>query len=250
MNSLPSCIVVLFRAAVLLSLLLFSGMNQAKSIVVTAGEWPGYTHANGSGLYFDILREALNQPDLKMHIRVSNWKRAKHSFLAGRADILICDYKTVHSGWFYPRWHLDYDPSVQLYSMSALASLAELADQPVGWLLGYDFDQYLPVQVKAYEVASHAEGFQLLSHGRLKAFISYQMHVPVALQSQLSAIELHQARAMYPVFRDDLQGRLLAKAYDEGMLRLYQSGRLKALFNNAVLYQQARFSEVAEQAPD
>lgn len=249
MNSLPGGILVLLRAAVLLSLLL-SGVSQAKSIVVTAGEWQGYTHANGSGLYFDILREALNQPDLKMHIRVSNWKRAKHSFLAGRADILICDYKTAQSGWFYPRWHLDYDPSVKVFSMTPLKSLTELADQPVGWLLGYDFDQYLPVQVKAYEVASHAEGFQLLSHGRLKAFISYQMHVPAALQSQLSAIELQQARAMYPVFRDDLQGRLLAKAYDEGMRRLYQSGRLKTLFNNAALYQQARFSEAAEQAPD
>lgn len=250
MTSLPGGIVELLRAAVLLSLLLFSGVSQAKSIVVTAGEWPGYTHANGSGLYFELLREALNQPDLKMHIRVSNWKRAKHSFLAGRADILICDYKTEHAGWFYPRWHLDYDPSVTLYSMTPLKSLAELADQPVGWLLGYDSDQYLPVPVRAYEVISHAEGFQLLAHGRLKAFVSYQIHVPVALQSQLSAIELQQARAMYPVFRDDLQGRLLAKAYDEGMQRLYQSGRLKTLFNNTALYQQARFSEVAKQTPD
>lgn len=250
MTYLPNCAVLLCRAAVLLSLLLFSGFNQAKSIVVAAGEWQGYTHANGSGLYFDIVREALNQPDLKMHIRVSNWKRAKHSFLAGRADILICDYKTEHPGWFYPRWHLDYDPSVQVFSMTPLADLSVLADQPVGWLLGYDFDQYLPVAVKAYEVASHVEGFQLLQHGRLKAFLSYQMQVPAALQSQLFAVELQQAKAMYPVFRDDLQGRLLAKAYDEGMQRLYRSGRLKALFNNPVLYQQARFSDVPEKTPD
>lgn len=234
------------RAVVALGLLLFMTQAQAKSIVIAAGEWPGYTHANGSGLYFDILREALNQPDLKMHIRVSNWKRAKHSFLANRADILICDYKTANTGWYYPRWHLDYDPSVRVFSLSKLGDIAELAEQPVGWLLGYDFDQYLPVQVKAYEVASHAEGFQLLQHGRLKAFISYQVHVPPNLQSQLSSIELQQAKAMYPVFRNDLQGRLLARAFDEGMLRLYQSGRLKTLFNNAALYQQARFSQVAE----
>jgi hypothetical protein len=59
-------------------------------------------------------------------------------------------------------------------------------------------------------------------------------------------IELQQAVAMYPVFRNDLQGRLLARAFDEGMLRLYQTGRLKALFNNARLYQQAKFAELAE----
>ena len=59
-------------------------------------------------------------------------------------------------------------------------------------------------------------------------------------------IELQQAVAMYPVFRNDLQGRLLARAYDEGMLKLYRTGRLKALFNNARLYQQAKFNELAE----
>lgn len=232
--------------AVFFALLLFTTTAGAKSIVIAAGDWPGYTHANGSGLYFDILREALEQPDLKLHIRVSNWKRAKHMFMAGRADVLICDYKTAHPGWFYPRWHLDYDQSVQLYSLQPLPNLHALADQPVGWLLGYDFDQYLPVNVKAYEAASHAEGFQLLEHGRLTAFISYQMHVPARLRSQLTVIELQQAVAMYPVFRNDLQGRLLARAYDEGMLKLYRTGRLKALFNNARLYQQAKFNELAE----
>lgn len=235
------------KICVVLFAMLLATAASAKSIVIASGEWRGYTHANGSGLYFDIFREALNQPDLKLHIRVSNWKRAKHMFIAGRADVLICDYKSGHSGWFYPRWHLDYDQSVQVYSMTPLANLQSLADQPVGWLLGYEFDQYLPVKVKAYEVASHDEGFQLLEHNRLTAFVSYQQHVPARLARQLSVIELQQAMAMYPVFRNDLQGRLLARAYDEGMLRLYQTGRLKELFNNARLYQQANFADVAAQ---
>ena len=72
--------------AVFFALLLFTTTAGAKSIVIAAGDWPGYTHANGSGLYFDILREALEQPDLKLHIRVSNWKRAKHMFMAGRVS--------------------------------------------------------------------------------------------------------------------------------------------------------------------
>ncbi len=94
MASVKSC-------AVFFALLLFTATVSAKSIVIAAGDWQGYTDANGSGLYFDIFREALAQPDLKLHIRVSNWKRAKHMFMAGRADVLICDYKTAHPGCFF-----------------------------------------------------------------------------------------------------------------------------------------------------
>lgn len=224
----------------------FSVVSQAKTLTVAAAQWPGYTHADGTGLYFQILREALATENIQLNIRTSNWKRAKHMFHANRADILICDYRSADPMRLWPRWHLDFDQPILLFSRLQLTNLQQLQDQPVGWLLGYDFDRYLPVSVKSYEVATDQEGFTLLQHGRLTAFISYQMHLPPALKSQFHSLELAAAQPMYPVFHNDFNGRMLARAFDTGMRRLYQSGRLAELFNNPELYQHARFEPLAQ----
>jgi ABC-type amino acid transport substrate-binding protein len=226
--------------------LLFSFASFAKTVTVTAAQWPGYTHVDGSGLYFQILREALASENIQLNIRTSNWKRAKHMFQANRADILICDYRAVDTRRLWPRWHLDYDQPILLFSQQPIKDLQQLQDQPVGWLLGYDFDRYLPVSVRSYEVATDKEGFTLLQHGRLSAFISYQMHLPARMQSRFHSMELAAAQPMYPVFHNDFNGRNLARAFDAGMQRLYQSGRLAALFNNPQLYQHARFDKVSQ----
>lgn len=229
--------------------LLCCAESQAKTLTVASAQWRGYTHADGTGLYFQILREALATENVQLNIRTSNWKRAKHMFQANRADILICDYRSVDPMRLWPRWHLDYDQPILLFSLQPILQLQQLQDQSVGWLLGYDFDRYLPVSVRPYEVATDQEGFVLLQHGRLTAFISYQMHLPVPLQSSFHSMELAAAQPMYPVFHNDFNGRNLARAFDAGMQRLYESGRLAELFNNPQLYQHARLDQMEQKEP-
>ena len=213
----------------------------AKTVTVVSGEWPGLTHADGSGLHFEIFRQAMALSNIHIKTRVSNWKRAKHMFAQQRVQVLLGDYKTASDDLIYPTWHLDYDTAIVLYSLKPLPRLSELAQQPVGWILGYDFGMFLPVSVVPYEVATAAEGFSLLQHGRLTALISSENNVPAAIAAKLTRITLQSGKAMYPVFQNSFEGRLLARAYDDGMRQLYESGRLEALFNNVNNYQQAKF---------
>jgi len=219
-------------------------MAMAKTITVAASPWAGLTHADGSGLYFQIFREAMATQDIQLTIRLSNWKRAKHMFYAKRADVLLADYFHQDLNRFYPRWHLDYDESVQVYSVQPLTDLLQLKDQSVGWLLGYDFDQYLPVPVKPYEVATEVEGFMLLQHQRLAAFISYQNHQPDPKHFPLFSLELMSAQPLYPLFQNDFQGRQLARAYDLGMAQLKESGRLAELHQSKQRYLRAHYDRI------
>ena len=230
------------------SLLLLVGVSDAyaRSLTVAAASWRGYTDDDQQGLYFRILREALASQNIQLNVRITNWKRAKHMFYANRADILLADYRHDDPMRFFPQWQLDYDHSVLLYSLQPLQDLQQLKNQPVGWLLGYDFDQYLPVAVQAYEVAADAEGFNLLQHGRLQAFISYQAHQPPVFPLPLYRMEILSAQPLYPVFHNDFSGRQLARAFDQGMARLYRSGRLAELFADEQKYRHARFSEKAQ----
>ena len=215
---------------------------QAKTVTVAAGAWGDMTAADGSGLYFQVLREALSDSDIELKFRVTNWKRAKQMFYANRADLLLADYRSVGSRQFFPRWHLDMDPPVVLFSMRPLASVDKLQGKTVGWMLGYEFGQFLPVSVDGVEVSAEQFGFDMLEYGRLDAYISYEYNVPQALRSKLKRLQLAPAQALFPVFQNTFAGRQLAAEFDRGMQRLYQSGRLAQIY--AEHYQHASFPAV------
>jgi len=215
---------------------------QAKTVTVAAGAWGDMTAANGGGLYFQVLREALGGADIELRFRVTNWKRAKQMFYANRADLLIADYHSAGSRQFFPLWHLDMDPPVVLFSMRPLASADKLQGKTVGWMLGYEFGQFLPVSVDGVEVSAEQFGFDMLEYGRLDAYISYDNNVPQALRPKLKRLQLAPAQALFPVFQNTFTGRQLAAEFDRGMQRLYQSGRLAQIY--AEHYQQASFPAV------
>lgn len=202
----------------------------AKTVTVVSAEWPGLTAADGSGLYFQVLREALATQDIELKLRVSNWKRAKQMFYAGRADMLLADFRSDPRRYLYPAWHIDTDPPVLVFTSQPISSVQAIKGKAVAWRLGYDFDKLLPVSVQGIEVDDEPIGHELLSHGRLDAVIGYQHNVPVALKTKVYSLVLSPAQKIYPVLQMDFSGRQLAAAFDRGMQRLYDSGRLQVLF--------------------
>lgn len=202
----------------------------AKTVTVVSAEWPGLTAADGSGLYFQVLREALATQDIDLRIRVSNWKRAKQMFYAGRADMLLADFRSEPGRYLYPNWHIDTDPPVLVFTRQPISQLSAIEGKAVAWRLGYDFDQLLPFDVQGIEVEDEQIGYELLSHGRLDAVIGYQHNIPPALAGKFAGLALAPAQKIYPVLKMDFAGRQLAAAFDRGMQRLYDSGRLQILF--------------------
>ncbi|ALZ75483.1 transporter substrate-binding domain-containing protein [Rheinheimera sp. F8] len=215
---------------------------QAKTITVAAGAWGGMSAADGSGLYFQVLREALSGTDIELKFRVTNWKRAKQMFYANRADLLLADYRSNGNRQFFPQWHIDMDPPVVAFSLQPLLKADGLQGKTVGWMLGYDFGQFIPVPVEGVEVSAEQFGFDMLEYGRLDAYISYDYNVPQALRPKLKRLQLSPAQQLFPVFQNTFTGRQLAAEFDRGMQRLYQSGRLQQIY--AEHYQQASFPAV------
>lgn len=226
-------------AVLILFLLCGPALTQAKTVTVVAGAWGDFTKADGTGLYFDVLRAALAQSDIELNIRVTNWKRAKQMFYADRADVLLADFRGSGDRRFIPFWHLNMDPPLTLFSLQPVNDLQLLQGQAVGWMLGYDFGEYLPVTVNGIEVSAEQFGFDLLRYGRLDAYISYQDNVPNELRALLQQRQLAPAQALYPVFQNTFSGRQLAADFDRGMQKLYQNGRLQQLYGR--YYQTAAF---------
>lgn len=202
----------------------------ASSITVVSSPWPGYTEPDGHGLYFDVMREALRTQGVEFKTQISNWKRARFAFASQRADVLVCDYASEHATGVYPKWFLDVDPAVFVFSREPLSTLDRLNGHEVGWVLGYEFASLVPADVQVVEVDSHADGFRMLQAGRLTALVSYQQHVPQGWQGPLFQLQVQPPRHLYPVFQNTIQGRQLATKFDLGMEQLRRSGRLKMLY--------------------
>lgn len=211
-------------------LLLAPSLAWGSQTIVVSSQWPGFTQADGTGLYFEVLRQALRSQGVEFKVQVSNWKRARFAFEQQRADVLVCDYANEHSEGVYPVWYLDMDPAVFVYSRQPLSSLSMLQRQPVGWVLGYKFARLVPNDIQLVELDSHADGFRMLQAGRLAAVVSYQQHVPADWQGPLFKIQVQAPRPLYPVFQNTQAGRELARLFDLGMQQLQQQGRLQALY--------------------
>lgn len=208
----------------------FSTTVPAAPVLVASSDWLGFAQDDGHGLYFDVIRAALKTQGISIQTQASNWKRARFAFAEQRVDILACDYKENHPNAIYPRWHLDTDPAVILFSRHHVASLSQLADQPVAWVLGYEFAKLVPATVQVLEVSTHADGFRLLQLGRVSAVISYAEQVPTEWALPLYQYPLQPPRALYPVFQNTQAGRELALKFDAGMAQLYASGQLQPMY--------------------
>lgn len=203
---------------------------QASPLLVASSQWPGYTEADGQGVYFEVLRQALRSQGVEFKVQVSNWKRARFAFDQQRADVLVCDYASEHASGVYPKWYLDMDPAVFVFTRQPMPSLQQLKGQSVGWVLGYKFAHLVPSEIQLVEVNSHADGFRLLQGGRLTAVVSYQQHVPADWQGPIFKTQVQAPRPLYPVFQNTVSGRELARLFDQGMQQLQQQGRLQALY--------------------
>lgn len=202
----------------------------ASPLIVASSQWSGFTEADGRGVYFEVLRQALRTQGVEFKVQVSNWKRARFAFEHQRADVLVCDYASEHTNGVYPKWYFDMDPAVFVFSRQPIQSLVELKGQTVGWVLGYKFAHLVPSDIQLVEVDSHADGFRMLQAGRLQAVVSYQKHVPSDWQGQLFQRQVQAPRAVYPVFQNTVAGRELARLFDLGMQQLQQEGRLQTLY--------------------
>lgn len=221
----------------------------ASPLLVVSSQWPGYTEADGQGLYFEVLRQALRTQGVEFKVQVSNWKRARFAFEHQRADVLVCDYANEHSSGVYPKWYLDMDPAVFVFSRQPLTSLEQLKGQSVGWVLGYKVAQMVPSDIQSVEVESHADGFRMLHAGRLAAFVSYQQQVPADWQGPLFQKQVQAPRALYPVFQNTVAGRELARLFDLGMQQLQQEGRLQPLYP-ATVWQRSGLATFAPSSVD
>ncbi|WDD98338.1 substrate-binding periplasmic protein [Thalassomonas actiniarum] len=217
----------------LLFFMLASVPGYAEQISIGADEWQGYTHNDGSGIYFELLKKIY--PDDRLNFKVDSFNRALKKFEQNKLDIIIGVYKEDLARALFPNWYLDTEYPIMAFYNPKLLTINHLNDfkqLTTSWLRGYAFNRYLPPSKNTYLIDDIKLGFKMLANQRIDTFIDYSYNLPDQYQGQLSSFEVLPSRRIYIAFQRNRHGKKLALQFDQKMAQLRTSGELEKLFSD------------------
>ncbi|WDE04615.1 transporter substrate-binding domain-containing protein [Thalassomonas viridans] len=216
---------------VFLFLILASAPGYGENISVGADEWQGYSHSDGSGIYFELLRKIY--PEYRLDYKVSSFNRALKKFKQNKLDIIVGVYKEDLERALFPNWYLDTEYPVMAFYDPKLLTIRHLNDfkqLSTSWLRGYAFNRYLPESENTYLIDDINLGFKMLANQRIDTFIDYSYNLPEKYRQQFSSFEILPSRRIYIAFQRNQHGKKLARQFDRKMAQLRRSGELAKLF--------------------
>ncbi len=211
-----------------------------KLISVAAPVWEGYTHENGEGLYWEIVKEIYEPIGIKVKINTIPWNRAlkiveKYHVISAVAGKI----KKENDKFIYADYPLDVS-YLYIFSVKGtnkkFAGLEDFQDKTVSWQKDYDL---IPKEARFFKLKTFRELRPGLDN-LLKNKVEYLVCELEDLKSVLSYFDktlndLHYVQ--YPVgeesflaFSENNINKELIKIYNERMIELTHSGRISAIY--------------------
>jgi polar amino acid transport system substrate-binding protein len=224
-----------------LTLLCLPGVGYAEDlteITLSSEEWEGATQADGSGLYWDIIRLVYEPVGIKVNWSITSYARSVALVKQKRIDAWVGSYLDEESGVIYPKSHFDADEVSALFirkSDQPWQGESSLEGKNVAWIKGYELHDYLDAKFNNRELLNRDAVIELLSDGRLDYFIDarpeIQTHFGEVIEKDPRfAVETIKRLNLYLGFANTLKGQRLADIFDERFPELIKSGELKPLF--------------------
>ena len=233
---LKNCILTIFAVIMLLPGSSFA--QEFNDITVASEEWEGATQADGSGLYWDILRSVYEPVGIKVNWSIASYARSVALVKQKRADAWVGSYRDEEQGIIYPESHFDADDVSALFikkSDQLWQGEASLEGKDVAWIKGYELHEYLGVTFNNRELINRDSVIQLLEQGRLDYFIDARPEIQTYFGETLEKdsrfmVETIKKLKLFLGFANTLKGKRLADIFDERFPILIENGEIKTLF--------------------
>lgn len=209
------------------------GLEQAhiRKATFAAPVWEGYTNADGSGLYWDLLKQVYAPYGLDLKFMNMPWNRANKLMTAGSMVDGVPGEIPGVEGKLYAQLPIDIEyHGVMHAAKTPFSGRASLTGKRVGWRHSYNL---IPVEQRDFtlvECIRPERCTEQLEAGELDFFLDE----PDELQVQRSEARL--AADAYPIaqlppgkesfmtFADSASGRLLREVYDARVRQMAESG--------------------------
>ena len=207
-----------------------------KSVKLIAPDWPGLTNADGSGLYWDLIRQIYEPAGVRVVHSEAPWNRAlkmvtDYYLYAGIVGVVLDEDERLLT----PAYPLE---TVYLYSLSRKdrAAFELQPDVSAGWFKGYDlFDaNQVPFEVKEYRTPQQA--VEMLDNGELDYLLDTRdalldfIRINNRNPDDYQLNRLAEGKGVYIGFYDVQSSKLLIEIYNERVKALRSSGELAKIY--------------------
>jgi len=225
-----------FRSIIILIVLgVFSPLSYAQEIHVATDIWEGYSNGDGTGYYFDILREIYPSPEYVLKVSYVPFRRGLRMVETARADVTLGVNRGDMDDGFIAKPVVEND-TVDLLMSRDLAQkwqgLNSLKNKRIAARSGYNFDIHFDFPIEYSENNSLLGMMRMLKIGRIDAVLDYladmkNLWEQACLDDNYIIMEAVLASPAFFAFSREQQD--LKKHFETKFQELLQSGRVYEL---------------------
>jgi len=216
-----------------------------KQLNVASEEWENNTNKDGTGLYWEIIRKVYEIDNIKLKIKIVPYARSVHMVKTQKVDAWVASYIDEEPFPIYPKWHFDADVVSALFKKNKFPEwkgVKSLVNKKVGWIRGYDYNEYIDVKMTIDELSSRKSAFGVLLKDRIDVFLDALVEIKNELSKKdyLNKIGFHindyrveklLQLNLYLAFAKNDRGKQLSKIWDKNFPVLLKNGTIKKLFD-------------------
>jgi polar amino acid transport system substrate-binding protein len=216
------------------------GLSHADAFRVANDEWERYTAPDGSGFYFDVLRQAFAGEGHTASFEIVPFERAKGNLLKGSIDVM----PGVYAGDL-PDAHVERRLAIEVDALDIFylpatipvwRGLDSLAGLRVAARNDYNLDRFLPKTVRYEEYPKVSGMLRMLAHGRVDAVLDYVFEVENAFEDGTPRLDLvmqHKVLSIptYVAFADTPRGRKAREVFVRRMRWMLEHQTLGELYH-------------------
>ncbi|WP_082111432.1 ABC transporter substrate-binding protein [Grimontia sp. AD028] len=213
--------------------------HSKKEIILVSEAWEDATEKDGSGLYFEIMRRVFEPLGYRIKTITTTYSRSVYLVQTKKMDAFLGSYIDEQEKILYPYWHFDAEQVSAVYKASVIPAWegeTTLKGRTVGWVKGYDYNDYIETKFNIHEVKSRRQGLSMVYSDRLDVLLDARAELEEEFAlGYLKRDEFEMANIMdlklYPGFADTEKGQELRRIYDERFEELLNKGEIKRLYD-------------------
>jgi len=216
--------------------------SATEQVRLVTKQWPGYTNADLTGGYFELVQLVLPPDKFQLQTQFSNFNRAVILVQKEQAELVLAVTRVDGKQLLLSEYPMDADriiavhrSDLKLAGQPERVMLAQLPQYRLAWDLAYNYGQALRLDVKGYEVTDVSQGLELVSKGRVDVYLAEQADLELANSvALLQYLKLQQTPIqhlpVYVGFPRSAKGLKLKRFWDQQFRMLLNQGELQTLY--------------------
>ncbi|MCG8667880.1 MAG: hypothetical protein MI867_00575 [Pseudomonadales bacterium] len=214
----------------------------AETVVVASDEWVNYTNKDGTGYYFDVLREVFPEPEYKLSIQIVPYARSVKMITGESAHIALGLYEgevpqSQTSKYVVERDLVDALVTPELDQ--AWRNPQSLAGKTVVAKIDYGFDDITDIKMNYSEKSSLEGMIKMLEAKRVDAVLDYEEDMqPIIDKVKLPKNFKIKKRVMgadiFFGFSGDAKGKEYIERFNREYKKLWDAGKIHELMKKNV----------------